>query len=135
MSNEPLKRPEPTKTTGDIDEVVCPKCEAKDNTLEFQEEVDAEREAWYCPHCKLRFVVGWDRHITYVWWEDPAGTEHEVWNTNTIIVEVRGGVVEVHKPGHLDHVKVIVRDYDIDGADEEELTQDPDGEECREEEI
>ncbi len=129
------EKPKLLKTIGDVDDIVCPVCGAKSHKLEFIEEGEEGREIWRCPLCRTQFVVGWTRELEYVWWKDEKGVEHETWNSNTIIVEVMGGVVEVHKPGHLSHVKVIVRDYDIEGADEDDLTQDPDGRECREEEI
>ena len=44
-----------------------------------------------------------------------------------IIVTVRGGIVEVDKPAALQSVQVIVRDYDVEGGDPEELLEDDQG--------
>ena len=48
--------------------------------------------------------------------------------TPEVIIVVRGGVAEVLSKS--DNVRVIIRDYDIEGTDGRRLITDPDGDEC-----
>ena len=48
-----------------------------------------------------------------------------------VIVEIRGGCATVDQ--RPEGVRVVVRDYDVEGVDEDRLTVDSDGDECVEE--
>ena len=51
----------------------------------------------------------------------------------TVVVVIQDGLVEVHNVPK--GINVIIRDYDVDGADPERLKEDPDGKLCFEREI
>jgi hypothetical protein len=46
----------------------------------------------------------------------------------TVVISIHGGVADIESLP--DGIKVIIRDYDIDGADDESLVTRIDGEDC-----
>lgn len=47
-----------------------------------------------------------------------------------IIIGIEGGVASVDETTIPKNIEIVIRDYDIDGADEERLSEDEEGNQC-----